>query len=84
MISLRAAALALARRFGKTRFPRLSRIEVGSRSLISFENVLNLVEGLLDVVIRGLGSERPDNIEYSSSMSCCASADSGSSDSSYL
>jgi len=68
MMSLRAAAFALDRRFGRTRLPRLSLMEVGSRSLTSFEKALSLVEGLLEVVTRGRGSARPESMEYSSSI----------------
>ena len=83
-MSLNAAAFALERRFGIMRLPRFNLIEVGNSNLISLEKVLSRVDGLRDVVTKGLGSDRPESIEYSSSMLCCASADSGSSDSSYL
>ena len=84
IMSFNAEALALDRRLGMMRLPRFKRIDVGKRSLISFEKVLSLVEGLLEVVTKGRGSDNPESSEYSSSMLCCASADSGSRDSSYL
>jgi hypothetical protein len=79
-----AEALAEERRFGRMRFPRFRRIDVGRRSLISLLKIARRVEGLRDVVTRGRGSVRPERRLYSSSMLCCASAASWSSDSSYL
>lgn len=84
MMSESPAALALESRFGRIIFPRLSLIEVGRSSRISLEKVDNLVDGFLDVVTRGLGSVRPDNMEYSSSMLSCAVTISESKDLSFL
>lgn len=83
-MSDKAAAFALEKRFGRIKLPRLSLMEVGRRSRISFEKADSLADGLLDVVTSGLGSAKPESIEYSSSMPCCAVAVSGSRDSSYL
>ena len=65
-------------------FPLFSRIAVGNSSLISLLNVASLVLGDREVVTSGLGSERPESKAYSSSRDACASAVSGSRDSSYL
>lgn len=54
--SERSAAFALSMIAGKMRFPRLSLIEVGKRSLISLENVDRRELGSLDVDMRILGS----------------------------
>lgn len=84
IMSERAEALAEERRLGRMSLPRLRRIDVGRRSLISLLNVARRVEGLREVVTRGRGSARPERRLYSSSMLCWASAASWSSDSSYL
>lgn len=72
--SVRADALALDTRFGRTSVPRLRRMAVGSKSRTSLAKAESRVEGDLDVVTRGRGSEMPDKWAYSSSTSLCASA----------
>jgi hypothetical protein len=84
MMSERAEAFAEESRLGRIRLPRFRRIDVGRRSLISLLKIARRVEGLREVVTRGLGSVRPERRLYSSSMLCWASAASWSSDSSYL
>lgn len=83
-MSVRAAALALATRLGRMRLPRFKRIDVGNSSRISLEKAARRVEGLREVVTSGRGSERPESMEYSSSIESWAAAESGSRDSSYL
>ena len=72
--SVRAEALALETRFGRTRVPRLRRMAVGSKRRTSLANAERRVEGDLDVVTRGLGSVMPDRWAYSSSTSLWAPA----------
>jgi len=48
-------------RFGRTRFPRLSRIDVGKSNLISFANDESREDGSLEVVTRTLGSTMPES-----------------------
>ena len=69
-MSERAEALAEESRFGRIRFPRLRRMEVGRSSRISLLKAARRVEGLRDVVTSGLGSVRPERRLYSSSMLC--------------
>jgi len=83
-MSVRAAAFALERRFGRIVLPLFSLIAVGRVRRISLLNVASRVLGLRDVVTSGLGSDRPLSMLYSSSSEAWASAVSASSDSSYL
>ena len=69
-------AFALETRFGRIKVPLFNRIDVGRRSLISFANADNFVDGDREVVTIGLGSVIPDKWEYSSSSSCCKSVSS--------
>src|SRR5580658_2401857 len=48
-------------RLERTRFPRLSRIDVGKSNLISFANDESRVDGSREVVTRTLGSTMPES-----------------------
>src|ERR1700679_2167891 len=83
-MSLRPEARALETRFGRTRLPRLRRIEVGSNSLISFAKEDRREEGFRDVVTRMRGSTTPESWAYSSSKANSSSTVRSARDSSYL
>jgi hypothetical protein len=54
-------ACADCTRFGRIKFPRFSRIDVGSNNRISFANEESLVEGSREVVTNTRGSTMPES-----------------------
>lgn len=77
-------ACADCTKFGRIKFPRFSRIDVGSSNRISFAKDDNRVEGSLDVVTRTRGSTIPESCAYSSSRSRSSFTVVSGLDSSYL
>lgn len=71
-------------RLERTRFPRLSRIDVGKSNLISFANDERRDDGSRDVVTKTRGSTMPESCAYSSSRSSSSFAVRSGRDSSYL
>ncbi len=84
MRSVRPEERAEVTRFGNIRLPLLRRIEVGSRSLISFAKEDSRDEGSREVVTRTRGSITPLSWAYSSSSSNSSSVVRSARDSSYL
>lgn len=83
-MSERPDACADCTRFGRMRFPRLSRMAVGSSNRISFAKEANRVEGSREVVTSTRGSTIPDSCAYSSSKSSSSLTVKSGFDSSYL
>ena len=77
-------ACADCTRFGRIKFPRFSRIDVGSSNRISFAKEESRVEGSREVVTRTLGSTMPESCAYSSSKSSSSFTVKSGLDSSYL
>lgn len=70
--SVRPADLADLTKSGRISPPRLRRTAVGSNSLTSLANAVNLVDGDLEVVTSTRGSTTPDSCANSSSRSSCS------------
>lgn len=83
-MSERPDACADWTRFGRIRFPRLSRIDVGNNNRISLAKEDNRVEGSRDVVTKTRGSTIPESCAYSSSKSNSSFTVKSGLDSSYL